>query len=89
MSTTTVTDTLGVAVTPGDTVRVVHRGYGIRAEDCGRLVHVEGVTARGNLVVADDPAVAHDPTARGRSLRPGCVAVMRHDGGAGFEGNRT
>lgn len=78
----TSTDSLGIAILPGDTVRILAYGYGIAKSDTGREVIVTGFTAAGN--------VKHDTdTACGRALRPGCLGVVRRDGnGNGYEGNR-
>lgn len=81
-------DSLGVEIREGDTVMVVHHGYGISLNDCGRKVRVVGFTPQGNLKFEDDPSNLYSPTAGGRALRPGCVLVARRDGQPGHEGNR-
>lgn len=81
-----VRDTLGVAIRVGDTVRVTSWGAPVRLNDTNRTAGVAGFSRTGNVILDDhdDP----DPIARGRSVRPGYLAVARRDGQMGHEGNR-
>ena len=82
----TVRDALGVPMEVGDTVRVTAWGAPVRLIDTGRIATVAGFSRSGNVVLDEGPNEP-DPIARGRSVRPGCLAVMRRDGQAGLEGN--
>lgn len=83
-----VIDTLGVPVEIGDTVRVTSWGAPVRLTDTGRLATVAGFSRTGNIVL-DEGTDEPDPIARGRSVRPGYLAVQRRDGQPGHEGNRS
>jgi hypothetical protein len=78
------TDTLGVPIVIGDTVTVTAYGSPIRLIDTGRRATVTGFTRTGNVTLLDPTP---DPVARGRAVRPGCLAVARRDGTPGHEGN--
>jgi hypothetical protein len=78
----TSTDTFGVEIKVGDRVRVLSWGAPIRLVDCGLTATVMGFTLKGN--------VQHDTTlANGSAMSPGCLGVLRRDGGEGYEGNVT
>jgi hypothetical protein len=81
-----VLDTLGVQMEVGDLVRVTSWGAPVRLIDTGRIATVAGFSRTGNVVLDEGPD-EQDPIARGRSVRPGHLAVMRRDGQEGFEGN--
>lgn len=81
-----VLDALGVQMEVGDTVRVTSWGAPVRLNDTGRVATVAGFSRAGNVVL-DEGMGEPDPIARGRSVRPGHLAVMRRDGQPGFEGN--
>ena len=85
----TTRDALGVTIVPGDSVRVIAWGAPVRLIDTGRLATVSSITPRGLVALdaLDNPA---DPIARGRSVSPGCLGVIRRDGFSnGLEGNVT
>lgn len=81
-----VLDTLGVQMEVGDLVRVTSWGAPVRLNDTGRIATVAGFSRAGNVIL-DEGQDEPDPIARGRSVRPGHLAVMRRDGRDGFEGN--
>jgi hypothetical protein len=85
-TTTAVRDGLGVEFRIGDRVIVNAWGGNVRLIDTGKRAAVTGITARRNLLIDSDDA--HDPIARGGSVRPGYLGVLRRDGEPGFEGNR-
>lgn len=81
-TTRTVTDSLGVEIRVGDRVRVLAWGAPIRLVDCGSTATVMGINRNGN--------VQHDTDlANGSAMSPGCLGVLRRDGGSGYEGNRA
>ena len=80
-------DGLGVEITAGDAVTVMHYGWAARLIDTGRRVTVTGFTPQGN-VKHDGGNYGADVTANGRAIRPGCLAVNRRDGLPGYEANR-
>lgn len=84
------TDSLGTEVRIGDRVLINAWGAPVRLADTGRTAIVVGITRTGNLTLDVGPVGGNtlDPIAGGRSVRPGCVGVLRRDGSAGYEGNR-
>lgn len=74
------TDTFGIEIRVGDRVRVTAWGAPIRLVDTGAVATVVGFTLHGNIKHGTD-------IANGVALRPGCLGVLRRDGGNGYEGN--
>lgn len=81
-----ITDTLGVTILIGDTIRITAWGRPVRLTDTGRTAKVIGFTPNGRVRL-DSSAYAPDLIARGKAVPSSCLAVARRDGGIGHEGN--
>ena len=78
-------DALGVEAREGDRVRVTSWGFGARLTDAGRTGRVLGFGRTRVRVALDGGSHATEV----RAVAPECLSVLRRDGEAGLEGNRS